>query len=168
MTEPTTGPAAEVTLSPADQVLAQLGRQKWAVDARDAEALRPLYTPDSEHVLYRGGPEGRTELARSRGRDEIIAGITAGWARTAATWYPGATLHLIGSHVIEPLGGGRLRCRSYAVYFALDPAGAPGVRSYLAYDDIWVPDEGTWRLASRETVMDGYSPPSAPARPGGL
>jgi hypothetical protein len=168
MTEPTTGPAAEVTLSPAEQVLAQLGRQKWAVDARDAEALRPLYTPDSEHVLYRGGPEGRTELARSRGRDEIIAGITAGWARTAATWYPGATLHLIGSHVIEPLGGGRLRCRSYAVYFALDPAGAPGVRSHLAYDDIWVPDEGEWRLASRETVMYGYSPPSAPDRPGGL
>ena len=168
MTEPTTRPAAEVTLSPAEQVLAQLGRQKWAVDARDAEALRPLYTADSEHVLYRGGPQGRTELARSRGRDEIIAGITAGWARTAATWYPGATLHLIGSHVIEPLGGGRLRCRSYAVYFALDPAGAPGVRSYLAYDDIWVPDEGEWRLASRESVMYGYSPPSAPARPGGL
>jgi hypothetical protein len=168
MTEPTTRPAAEVTLSPAEQVLAQLGRQKWAVDARDAEALRPLYTPDSEHVLYRGGPEGRTELARSRGRDEIIAGITAGWARTAATWYPGATLHLIGSHVVEPLGGGRLRCRSYAVYFALYPAGAPGVRSHLAYDDIWVPDEGEWRLASRETVMYGYSPPSAPDRPGGL
>ena len=70
---PAPKPAAEVTLSPAEQVLAQLGRQKWAVDARDAEALRPLYTADSEHVLYRGGPEGRTELARSRGREEIIA-----------------------------------------------------------------------------------------------
>jgi hypothetical protein len=145
-------------MSPAEQVLAQLGRQKWAVDARDAEALRPLYTADSEHVLYHGGPEGRTELARSRGRDEIIAGIRAGWARTAATWYPGATLHLIGSHVIEPLGGGRIRCRSYAAYLALDPAGTPGVRSYGAYDDIWVPDEGEWRLAYRETVMYGYAP----------
>jgi hypothetical protein len=145
-------------MSPAEQVLAQLGRQKWAVDARDAGALRPLYTAGSEHVLYRGGPEGRTELARSRGREEIIAGITAGWARTAATWYPGATLHLIGSHVIEPLGGGRMRCRSYAAYLALDPAGTPCVRSYGAYDDIWVPDEGEWRLAYRETVMYGYGP----------
>ena len=158
MAESTTGPAAELTMSPAEQVLAQLGRQKWAVDARDAEALHPLYTSDSEHVLYRGGPEGRTELARSRGRDAIIAGITAGWARTAAMWYPGATLHLIGSQVIEPLAGGRMRCRSYAAYLALDPAGTPGVRSYGAYDDIWVPDEGEWRLAYRETVMYGYAP----------
>ena len=158
MAESTASSRATVPMSPAEQVLAQLGRQKWAVDARDAEALRPLYTADSEHVLYRGGPEGRTELARSRGRDEIIAGITAGWARTAATWYPGATLHLIGSHVIEPLGGGRMRCRSYAAYLGLDPAGTPGVRSYGAYDDIWVPDEGEWRLAYRETVMYGYAP----------
>ncbi len=158
MAEPASRPAAELTMSPAEQVLAQLGRQKWAVDARDAEALRPLYTAGSEHVLYRGGPDGRAELARSRGRDEIIAGITAGWARTAATWYPGATLHLIGSHVIEPLDGGRMRCQSYAAYLALDSAGTPGVRSYGAYDDIWVPDEGEWRLAFRETVMYGYAP----------
>jgi SnoaL-like protein len=158
MTAPTTTPTAELTMSPADQVLAQLGRQKWAVDARDAEALRPLYTADSEHVLYRGGPEGRIELARSHGRDEIIEGITAGWARTAGTWYPGATMHLIGSHVIEPLGGGRMRCRSYAAYLALDQAGTPGVRGYAAYDDIWLPDEGEWRLSGRETVMYGYSP----------
>jgi hypothetical protein len=158
MAESSTRPTAEVTMSPAEQVLAQLGRQKRAVDARDVGALRPLYTADSEHVLYRGGPEGRTELARSRGREEVIAGITAGWARTAATWYPGATLHLIGSHVIEPLGGGRMRCRSYAAYLALDQAGTPCVRSYGAYDDFWVADAGEWRLAYRETVMYGYGP----------
>ena len=158
MTAPTARPAAELAMSPAEQVLAQLGRQKWAVDARDAEALRPLYTADSEHVLYRGGPEGRTELARSHGRDEIIEGITAGWARTAGTWSPGATMHLIGSHVIEPLGDGRMRCRSYAAYLALDQAGAPGVRGYAAYDDVWLSDEGEWRLSARETVMYGYSP----------
>ena len=109
-------------------------------------------------MVYRGGPEGRTELARLHGRDEIIEGITAGWARTAGTWYPGATMHLIGSHVIEPLGGGRMRCRSYAAYLALDPAGPPGVRGYAAYDDIWVPDEGEWRLSVREAMMYGYSP----------
>ena len=93
-------------MSPAEQVLAQLGRQKWAVDTRDAEALRALYTADSEQVVYRGGPEGRKELTRLRGRDEIIGAITAGWARTAATWYPGAMIHLIGSHVIDPLATG--------------------------------------------------------------
>ena len=77
-------------MSPVEQVLAQLGRQKWAVDTRDAAALTGLYTADSAQVIYQAGPDGRTEIARSRGRDEIIAGITAGWARTAAIWYPGA------------------------------------------------------------------------------
>ncbi len=145
-------------MSPAEQVLAQLGRQKWAVDARDAEALRGLYTADSEQVIYRGGPQGRTEVSRLRGRDEIIAGITTGWARTAGAWYPGATIHLIGSHVIDPLDDGRLRCRSYAAYLGLDPAGVPVLQSYGAYDDIWAPDEGEWRLAARETVLYGHPP----------
>jgi SnoaL-like domain len=145
-------------MSPAEQVLAQLGRQKWAVDARDADALRGLYTAASEQVIYRGGPQERTEIARLHGRDEIIDGITAGWARTAATWYPGATIHLIGSHVIDPLHDGRLRCRSYAAYFGLDPAGVPSLNGYGAYDDIWAPDEGEWRLAYRENVMYGYRP----------
>jgi hypothetical protein len=151
-------PVPASPLSPAEQVLAQLGRQKWAVDARDAGALRGLYTADSEQVIYRGGAHGRTELSRLHGRDEIIAGITAGWARSAQTWYPGATIHLIGSHVIDPLAGGRLRCRSYAVYLGLDPAASPALESYGAYDDIWAPDEGEWRLASREAVMYGYLP----------
>jgi len=145
-------------LSAAQQVLTQLGRQKWAVDARDADTLRGLYTAGSEQVIYRGGPQGRTGIARLHGRDQIIAGITAGWARTAATWYPGATIHLIGSHVIDPVGDGRMRCRSYAAYLGLDPAGVPVLNSYGAYDDVWVPDEGEWRLAYREAVMYGHAP----------
>ena len=154
-------------MSPSEQVLAQLGRQKWAVDTRDAEAPHALFTPPTApRWSTSGGPDGRTEIARSRGRDEIIGGITAGWDRTAATWYPGAMIHLIGSHVIEPLGDGRMRCRSYASYLALDPAGAPVLKSYGAYDDLWVPDEGEWRLADRETVMYGHSPPSAPSPAG--
>ena len=150
-------PAPGRPMSPAEQVLAQLGRQKWAVDARDAEALRGLYTAGCEQVIYHGGPHGRTEVSRLRGRDEIIAGITTGWARTAGTWYPGATIHLIGSHVIDPLDDRRLRCRSYAAYLGLDPAGVPLVNSYGAYDDIWALDEGEWRLAVRATVLYGLS-----------
>jgi SnoaL-like domain len=147
-----------VPMSPAEQVLAQLGRQKWAVDTRDEPLLRSLYTADSQQVIYRGGPDGRTEIARSSGREEIIGAITAGWARTAATWYPGSLLHQIGSHVIERADGGRLRCRSYASFLALDAAGAPYLKGYGSYDDLWVPDEGDWRLAYRETVMYGHAP----------
>ena len=147
-----------IAMSPVEQVLAQLGRQKWAVDTRDAQLLHDLYTADSEQVIYRGSPHGRTEIARHRGRDEIIGAITVGWARTAATWYPGSLIHQIGSHVIEPADGGRLRCRSYASFLALDPAGAPVLKGYGTYDDLWAPDEGDWRLAYRETVMYGHTP----------
>ena len=145
-----------IPTSPVQQVQAQLARQKWAVDARDADALKGLYTADSAQVIYQGGPDGRREIARSHGRDEIIGGITAGWGRSAATWYPGAMIHQIGSVLTEPAGDDRIRCRSYASILALDAAGAAVLRGYLSYDDIWTLDAGEWRLAFRETVMFGY------------
>jgi hypothetical protein len=147
-----------IPMSPVEQVQAQLARQKWAVDLRDAEALADLYTADSAQVIYQGGPDGRKEIARSHGRDEIIAGITAGWERTAAAWYPGALIHQIGSVLTEPAGDGRIRCRSYASFLALDAGGAPLLKGYATYDDTWALDEGEWRLAARETVMYGHAP----------
>jgi SnoaL-like domain len=108
-------------------------------------------------VIYQGGPDGRREIARSRGREEIIAGITAGWERTAATWYPGALVHQIGSVLAEPAADGRIRCRSYASFLAMEPAGTAVLKGYAAYDDIWALDAGEWRLAYRETVMYGYA-----------
>ena len=145
-----------IPMSPVEQVHAQLARQKWAVDTRDAEALKGLYTADSAQVVYQGGPDGRREIARSRGRDALSAGITAGRERPAATWYPGAMIHQIGSVLAEPAGDGRIRCRCYASILALDAAGAAVLRGYLTYDDIWALDAGEWRLAYRETVMFGY------------
>ena len=82
-------------------------------------------------MIYQGGPDGRREIARSRGRDEIIGGIIAGWERTAATWYPGSMIHQIGSVLAEPAGDGRIRCRSYASILALDAAGAPVLQGLL-------------------------------------
>jgi len=146
-----------IAMSPVEQVRAQLARQKWAVDTRDAAALAGLYTADSAQVIYQGGPDGRREIARSRGRDEIIAGITAGWERTAATWYPGALIHQIGSVLAETAGEGEIRCRCYASFLALDPETGPVLKGYAAYDDIWALDAGEWRLAYRETVMYGYA-----------
>ena len=146
-----------IPVSPLEQVQAQLARQKWAVDTRDAQALGALYTADSAQVIYQGGPDGRREIARSRGRDEIIAGITAGWERTAATWYPGALIHQIGTVLAEPAADGRIRCRSYASFLAMEPAGTAVLKGYAAYDDIWALDAGEWRLAYRETVMYGYA-----------
>jgi hypothetical protein len=149
-----TNPAVPTT--PAEQVLTQLARQKWAVDDRDADALYPLYTADSAQVIYQQGPDGRKEIARQRGREEVIANMTAGWARSAATWYPGSMIHSLGSCLAEPAGEGRFRCRSYATILAIDPSGVPVLKGYCGYDDIWALDNGEWRLAYRETVLYGY------------
>ena len=78
MAESTPSSGAVVPMSASEQVLAQLGRQKWAIDTRDADALTALYTADSAQVVYEGGPDGRKETTRLRGRDEIIGAITAG------------------------------------------------------------------------------------------
>lgn len=145
-------------MSPYEQVQAQLARQKWLVDARDAAALVPLYTADSTQVIYQAGPDGRREIIRNSGRDAIIAGITAGWERSAATWYPGSMIHQIGSVVTEPADGGQVRCRSYASFLGLEPGGVPVLRGYATYDDLWALEDGQWRLAHRETVMHGYAP----------
>jgi hypothetical protein len=51
-----------------------------------------------------------------------------------------------------------MRCRSYAAYLALDAADAPVLKSYGAYDDVWVADDDEWRLAYRETVLYGHAP----------
>jgi hypothetical protein len=145
-------------MSPVEQVLAQLARQKWAVDARDVEALTALYTADSAQVIYQAGPGGRAEISRARGRDAIIAAITAGWARTAATWYPGQLLHQIGSVLPEPAPDGQIRCRSYASFLALDDDAVPVLKGYGSYDDRWALDDGQWRLSYRETIMYGHAP----------
>ncbi len=147
-----------IELSPAEQVLAQLGRQKWAVDARDAEALRPLYTADSGQVIFRGGPGGPVQIDERRGRDAIIAAIVAGWERTADSWYPGAMIHQIGSQVIEPLTDTRMRCRSYASFLGTEVSGRFALMGYGTYDDVWALDEGDWRLAERETTLFGPAP----------
>ena len=152
-------------MSPLQRVQAQLARQKWAVDTRDAAALAGLYTADSTQVIYQAGPDGRTEIARSQGRDEIVGAITAGWARTAATWFPGSLIHQIGSVLAEPAADGRIRCRSYASFLALDPGGTPFLKGYATYDDSWALDAGEWRLACRETVMYGHAPSAADPGP---
>jgi SnoaL-like domain len=147
-------------MSAVEQVLARLGQQKWAVDARDAGALQPIYTAGSVQVIYRGGPAGRTEIDRRQGRDEIISATVSGWERSADTWYPGALIHQIGSHVIEPLAEGRIRCRSYASILGLDASGTAVLKGYATYDDVWtLDDDGEWRLAERETVLYGHEPP---------
>jgi hypothetical protein len=147
--------SAEPAASATEQVLTQLARQKWAADFRDASALESIYTADAEQVIYTCGPGGPTEVSRVRGRDEIVRFQVAGWERTADTWFPGKSIHLIGSCVAERTADGRIRCRSYASYFGLTQTSTAELRGYATYDDLWALEDGVWRLAYRETYTYG-------------
>jgi len=63
MAESTPSSGALVPMSASEQVLAQLGRQKWAIDARDADALKALYTADSAQVVGALGALGVTKTS---------------------------------------------------------------------------------------------------------
>jgi hypothetical protein len=145
-----------IELSPAEQVLTELGRQKWAADFHDEAELRDCYTEDSTQVVYVGGPEGRTELFRSSGREDIVASNRHSWDALGDGWYPGKQIHLIGSPVIDPIDDTHMRCRSYAAVLRIGDEGEAQYKGHLTYDDVWRLDRGRWRLASRETVVHGH------------
>jgi SnoaL-like domain len=155
--------ATELIVTPFDAVRAQLSRQKWAVDTRDAAALPDIYASNCELVLNAGGPQGTTEVSRVRGREQIIAFMVAGWARTADSWWPGSMIHHIGTQILEPTGDGGIRCRSYATYVHVLETGATEMHGYGKYDDIWTPEDETWRLASRNMCVYGMNLTTAPA-----
>lgn len=146
----------DLTMNPYDEVRAQLGRQKWAVDSRDADALSGIYTRDCTLILKEAGER---ELARQSGRDKIIGFIKQGWAANT-DWKPGSMIHHIGTELIEPAEGGMIRCRSYALYVHLVESGATEIHGYGKYHDLWSLEDGAWRLHLREVHLHGMKLPT--------
>ncbi len=141
-----------LVMSPFDHVRAQLARQKWAVDTRDAGALYDLYTADCTLVIKN---EGADEVARVRGRQPIIDYMTSGWQASAETWRPGSMIHQIGTQLIESAENGMIRCWSYATYVHLVASGATEIRGYGKYHDLFTLEDGLWRLHEREVHVFG-------------
>lgn len=146
----------DLTMNPYDEVRAQLGRQKWAVDSHDTEALADIYTRDCTLILK--APDGR-ELGRQSGRETIIRFIKEGWAANT-DWTPGSMIHHIGTDLIEPGEGGMIRCRSYALYIHLVEAGGTEIHGYGKYYDLWALEDGHWRLHQREVHLHGMKLPA--------
>lgn len=144
-------PTGGLLMTPFDQVRAQLGRQKWAVDTRNQGALYNIYTRDCLLVLKQ---DGREEAARVQGRRQIIEFMTRGWAADLH-WRPGSMIHHIGTVVLEPAENGRIRCWSYATYVHLAPDGGTELRGYGKYHDLWAEEDGLWRLQEREVHIFG-------------
>jgi len=141
----------DLKMGPFDEVRAQLARQKWAVDSRNAEALPNLYTAGCVLIIKNGGVD---VVAQVEGRDNIIEHMLRGW-RANTTWTPGSMIHHIGAQLVEPGEGGTIRCWSYATYVHLEPSGATEIHGYGKYHDIWALEDGVWRIAEREVHLFG-------------
>lgn len=146
-----------LVMSPFDHVRAQLARQKWAVDSRNDGALYNLYTSDCTLIVNN---EGADEVARVRGRHEIIDYMTSGWKASADTWRPGSMIHHIGTQLLEPAEDGMIRCWSYATYVHLLESGATEIHGYGKYHDLWALEDGLWRLYEREVHVFGLRIPA--------
>lgn len=146
--------AAGIAVGPLDRVRAQLGRQKWAVDTRDLAALDGIYAADCLLVLKK---EGQAEIARVRGKGEIIAFMKRGWDANP-DFRVGDMIHHIGTELIEPTMDGRIRCRTYALYVHVE-GGKTVLHGYGKYHDYWVADGDEWRLAEREVHLFGLDIP---------
>lgn len=142
-------------ISPLDLVRAQLGRQKWAVDTRDLDALDGIYARDCVLVLKQGGI---TEIGRVQGKAEIIAFMKRGWDANP-DFKIGDMVHHIGTELIEPTPDGRIRCRTYALYVHLE-GGKTELHGYGKYHDYWTLEGSEWRLAEREVHLFGLELPS--------
>jgi hypothetical protein len=150
-------PTGALLMSPFDHVRAQLGRQKWAVDSHNEGALYNIYTRDCTLTLKQDGVD---ELARVRGRTEIIAMMVKGW-KANVDWRPGSMIHHIGTLMIEAAPEGMIRCWSYATYVHLSQTGATEIHGYGKYHDLWAEEDHIWRLHEREVHVFGLKLPRA-------
>jgi hypothetical protein len=149
-------PADWFVMNPADAVRNGVARQKWAVDNHDLDELQTIYARDCLVVMKWEGVE---EFYRERGRDAILEHLRRGWENQAA-WKPGAVLHHVGSIVIEPAAGRRIRCRSCSTYFFAVAPGKTENGGFGHYHDYWCEEEGQWRLQEREVHLFGCQRPS--------
>jgi hypothetical protein len=117
--------------------------QKMCVDRRDAAGLREVYAPDFHlSVSFHGQPPTVT-----RGRDEVIAMMSAGWATLGQDGRPPAHLHFLAPAAIRPDGDRSARAHHTELYIDLVTGATVG---WGQYDDEVVLTEAGWRLSRRE------------------
>ena len=114
----------------------------WALDDKDFEALRSVFTPDARAELGEGG---------QRGIDEIIERVSTALARFTATQ------HLVGSHLIELDGDdatGRCYLQAQHVTAPADDADAQPTHYLVGatYRDRYRRTEAGWRITQRAIV----------------
>ncbi|HEV8298462.1 MAG TPA: nuclear transport factor 2 family protein [Acidimicrobiales bacterium] len=130
-------------------VLDTVTRYFTAIDRRDFELLRDVFTPDVEAV-YEG-------VSVAGGIDRLLAFVTG----VSDIRLPvdvidlQLSMHFVGNHVAA-IEGDTARCETYALAHLVDrPAGGTRMRTRgLRYQDELVRTPGGWRIAAREHICD--------------
>ncbi|WP_129977627.1 nuclear transport factor 2 family protein [Rhodococcus sp. Q1] len=124
------------------------GRYSVAVDTRDRPALAALFTVDAEFVRPPAVTRGRG-AAITVGRDAIVAMVLDGTAHLHATH------HAVHQRVIDVDGDsatGWVYCLAHHLYRS-----GNGMRDSaitLRYRDAYRREDGRWRIARRELIVD--------------
>jgi hypothetical protein len=131
------------------QILETVTWYFMAIDRRDLDTLRRVFTPDIEAVF-----EG---VHVAGGIDRLIAFVTG----TSDVSLPvdvvdlQLSMHFIGNHVAT-IDGDNARTETYALAHLVDrPSGVPRMRTRgLRYVDALVRTSDGWRIEKREHICD--------------
>jgi 3-phenylpropionate/cinnamic acid dioxygenase small subunit len=114
-------------------------RYAYAFDGADADAWAALFAADG-----RFAPPNIAEVV---GTEALRA-----FAAARATDAPGMR-HLMSNVLVEATDGGA-RGSAYFLCFRLGPDGRFRLRNFGRYDDEFVREGGTWKIASRAVVSE--------------
>jgi 3-phenylpropionate/cinnamic acid dioxygenase small subunit len=130
-----------MALSPEDRATLHdvYARYAYAFDGADADAWADLFAADG-----RFAPPNIPEVVGTDALRDFVA------SRSADT--PGMR-HLMSNVLVEGTDGGA-KGRAYFLCFRLGPDGLFRLRNFGRYDDEFVREGGTWKIASRSVVSE--------------
>jgi 3-phenylpropionate/cinnamic acid dioxygenase small subunit len=118
-----------------------LYRYAWGIDTGDADLVAGCYTEDAELTAASGS---------THGREAIRADVEAKREERAAR---GIVRHFNTNVLVTPEGDGRASVQSlFAATVVRD--GAASLFATGWYEDTFVEEQGTWRIARRVIHMD--------------
>ena len=124
-----------------------MNRWCWAMDERDADALKEIYTADARLTSELPDREPTT----IDGRDAILAYLAEVWGRVPQN----GVKHVFTTYDIEPEVDGDVRLRSYFISYRL-VEGRPAVSSLGHQTALARRDGDGWRIAERVHHVDGW------------
>lgn len=117
-------------------------RYAAAIDARDAQALLAVFTPDGRMRSY--APDSETPFGDSQGADQLAMVTDQMRERFRKT------AHVMTNHTVEVHGDtatGTVLCRAH--HLSHDPADQSSLVIVLRYHDEYRRLDGEWRIADR-------------------